>query len=68
MKDIVILLVHLLTIVVKLLRPGGIKAVIAENLLLKQQLLVASPPTGSHFQGRRRHPTLDTAQISPMPC
>ena len=42
MKDIVILLVHLLTTVAKLLGPGGTKAVIAENLLLKQQLLVVT--------------------------
>ncbi len=40
MKDMSILLVHLLTTVAKLLGPGGAKAVIAENLLLKQQLLV----------------------------
>ncbi len=40
MKDIVILLAHLLTTVAKLLGPGGAKTLIAENLLLKQQLLV----------------------------
>ena len=53
MKDIVILLVHLLTTVVKLLRPGGTKAVIAENLLLKQQPLVVT-------RSRRRSPNLST--------
>ena len=42
MKDIVILLVHLLTTVAKLLGLGGVKAIIAENLLLMQQLLVVS--------------------------
>ena len=54
MKDIVILLVHLLTTVAKLLGPGGAKAIIAENLLLKQQLLVVT-------RSRRRAPNLSTA-------
>ena len=54
MKDMVILLAHLLTTVAKLLGPGGAKSIIAENLLLKQQLLVV---TGS----RRRAPNLSTA-------
>jgi hypothetical protein len=40
MKDIVILLAHLLTTVAKLLEPGGAKAIIAENILLKLQLPV----------------------------
>jgi len=55
MKDIFILLVHLLTTVAKLLGPGGTKAVIAENLLLKQQLLVIT-------RSRRRAPNLSTAK------
>ena len=54
MKDIFILLVHLLTTVAKLLGPGGTKAVIAENLLLKQQLLVVT-------RSRRRAPNLSNA-------
>ena len=54
MKDIVILLVHLPTPVAKLLGPGGAKAIIAENLLLKQQLLVVT-------RSRRRAPNLSTA-------
>ncbi|MDA9982551.1 integrase core domain-containing protein [Gammaproteobacteria bacterium] len=54
MKDIFILLVHLLTTVAKLLGPGGTKAVIAENLLLKQQLLIVT-------RSRRRAPNLSNA-------
>lgn len=54
MKDILILLVDLLTAVAKLLGPGGTKAVIAENLLLKQQLLVLT-------RSRRRAPNLANA-------
>ena len=53
MKDIVILLVHLLTTVAKLIGPGGTKTVIAENLLLKQQLLVVT-------RSRRRAPNFST--------
>jgi hypothetical protein len=51
MKDMVILFIHLLNTTAKLLGPGGAKAVIAENLLLKQQLLVVT-------QSRRRAPNL----------
>jgi hypothetical protein len=54
MKDMIILFIHLLTTAAKLLGPGGAKAVIAENLLLKQQLLVVT-------RSRRRAPNLSTA-------
>ena len=40
MKDLLMLLVHLLTTVAKLLGPGGVRAVVADSLLMKQQLLV----------------------------
>ena len=53
MKEIVILFIHLLTTAAKLLGPGGAKAIIAENLLLKQQLLVVT-------RSRRRAPNLST--------
>jgi len=39
MKEIIFLLFDLLTTLAKLLRPGGGRAVIAENLVLKQQLI-----------------------------
>jgi hypothetical protein len=42
MKDPLILLMHLLTTIAKLLGPGGAKAVVADSLLMKQQLLVIS--------------------------
>jgi transposase InsO family protein len=51
MKNVLLLLIHLLTVAAKLLGPGGIKGIIAENLLLKQQLLVACRP-------RQRAPNL----------
>jgi len=34
MKDVIYLLVHLLTTLTKLIRPGGRRTVIAENLLV----------------------------------
>jgi len=40
MRDLLILAVHLLVTLAKLLRSGGARAVAAESLLLKQQLLV----------------------------
>ena len=40
MKEPIFLIYHLLTTLAKLLRPGGSRTIIAENLLLKQQLLI----------------------------
>ena len=51
MKDLVILLVHLLTAVARLLGRGGAKALVAENLLIKQQLLILT-------RSRQRAPNL----------
>jgi len=53
MRDVICLLFHLLTTVAKLLRPGGGKTVIAENLILKQQLII-------HSRSRQRAPNLST--------
>ena len=51
MKDLLILLAHLLTTVAKLLGPGGAKVIVADSLLMKQQLLIMS-------RDRRRAPNL----------
>lgn len=40
MRSLLFLFIYFLTTLAKLLGPGGIKAVHAENLLIKQQLLV----------------------------
>ncbi len=53
MRDVVYLLFELLTTIAKLLRPGGHRTVIAENLLLKQQLII-------HSRSRQRAPNLTT--------
>ena len=51
MRDLLILAGHRLVTVAKLLRPGGVRAVAAESLLLKHQLIVSS-------RARRRAPNL----------
>jgi transposase InsO family protein len=53
MKDLIYLLFTLLTTLAKLLRPRGSRTVIAENLLLKQQLII-------HSRSRQRAPNLTT--------
>ena len=42
MKHLLILAVHLLATIAKLVRPDGVRAVVAESLLLKHQLLISS--------------------------
>ena len=51
MRDLLLLVVHLLVTVAKLLRPGGVRAVAAESLLLKHQLQISN-------RSRRRAPNL----------
>ena len=50
---LLILAVHLLATIAKLVRPGGVRAVVAESLVLKQQLLISS-------RARRRAPNLNS--------
>ena len=42
MIHLLILAVHLLATIAKLVRPGGVRAVVAESLVLKQLLLSSS--------------------------
>jgi hypothetical protein len=42
MKDLLLTLLHLAVMTAKLCGPGGVRAVIAENLLLKQQLIACA--------------------------
>ena len=51
MKDLLILLTHLLTTIAKLLGHGGAKTIVADSLLMKQQLLIMN-------RTRRRAPNL----------
>ena len=51
MKDLPVLFIHLLVTIARLLGPGGAKAVVADSLLMKQQLLVIN-------RSRQRAPNL----------
>jgi transposase InsO family protein len=51
MRDLLLLAIHLVVTIAKLLRPGGVRAVAAESLLLKQQLIVSN-------RSRQRAPNL----------
>ncbi len=51
MRDLLLLLAHLLSTIAKLLGPGDAKTVVAESLIMKQQLLLVS-------RSRRRAPNL----------
>ncbi len=51
MRDLTILFIHLLTTIARLMRPGGARAVVAESLLVKHQLVILN-------RGRERAPNL----------
>ena len=52
MRDLLLLVIHLLVTVAKLVRPGGARAVAAESLLLKHQLVIIN-------RSRQRAPNLN---------
>ncbi len=51
MKDLLVLLIHLVAVLARLAGPGGVRGLVAENLLMKEQLLVLS-------RSRQRAPNL----------
>ena len=51
MRDLLILVLHLITTVLRLARPGGLRAVVAESVLTKHQMLILN-------RSRRRAPNL----------
>ena len=51
MRDLILLLVHVVTTVMRVFQPGGVRAVIAESVLTKHQLLILN-------RQRRRAPNL----------
>ena len=53
MIHLLILAVHVLATIAKLVLPGGVRAVVAESLVLKHQLLISS-------RARRRAPNLNS--------
>jgi hypothetical protein len=50
-RELVVLLLHVLTTMARLAGPGGVRAVVAESVLVKQQLLVLN-------RSRKRSPRL----------
>ena len=54
MRDFVILLVHLIVTLARLARPGGIRSVVAESILVRHQLLILN-------RSRKRAPNLTAA-------
>ena len=54
MRDLVILFVHVIATLVRLLGPGGIRSLVAESVLVKQQLLILN-------RSRQRSPNLRTS-------
>ena len=54
MRDFLILFVHLIGIVVRLAKPGGLRSVVAESVLVRHQLLILN-------RGRKRAPKLRAA-------
>ena len=42
MREFLILVIHFVVTMAKLLRPGGVRAVAAESLLMKQQLIIGN--------------------------
>jgi hypothetical protein len=54
MREFLVLLVHLVVVVVRLARPGGLRGVVAESVLVRHQLLILN-------RGRKRAPNLRVA-------
>src|SRR6202163_4373698 len=54
MREFLVLLVHLVAVVVRLTRPGGVRMVVAESVLVRHQLLILN-------RGRKRAPNLRAA-------
>src|SRR5215471_14130740 len=51
MRDLAFLFVHLLVVICRLTRPGGVRSVMAESVLVKHQLLILK-------RSRKRAPNL----------
>jgi transposase InsO family protein len=51
MRDLILLFVHILATSIRLARPGGVRSVLAESVLLKHQLMILN-------RSRRRAPNL----------
>jgi hypothetical protein len=56
MRDLVLLFVHVVTVLIRLVRPGGMRAVLAESVLLRHQLLILN---------RSRHRVAESLHLGP---
>ena len=54
MRDFLVLLLHLIVTIVRLIKPGGFRSVVAESVLMRHQLLILN-------RGRKRAPNLRSA-------
>ena len=54
MRHLVVLFIHFLATLFRLLRPGGVRSIVAESLILKHQLLIVT-------RSRQRLPNLCTS-------
>jgi putative transposase len=54
MRHLVVLFIHFIATLFRLLRPGGVRFIVAESLILKHQLLIAT-------RSRQRSPNLCTS-------
>jgi hypothetical protein len=48
MRDLILLFVHILATSIRLVRPGGVRSVLAESALLKHQLLILNRSRAGH--------------------
>ena len=51
MRDIFTLVLHAIVIIIRLAQPGGLRAVVAESILMRHQVLILN-------RGRKRAPNL----------
>ena len=51
MRGLIVLIIHLITTLLRLVQPGGVRGVVAESVLAKHQLLILN-------RSRRRAPDL----------
>ena len=54
MRDPIILLVHLIATLARLMGPGGLRSVVAESVLVKQQLLILESLAAPGAESLRR--------------
>ena len=61
MRNLTVLLVHLITTVFRLVGPGGLRSVVAESLLIKHQLQIVNRSPNLRVLDRRILFALDKA-------